>query len=52
LTELHAEGRTIILVTHDEATAAYAQRELLIRDGIIAIDRSKSTTQLAAERVR
>jgi putative ABC transport system ATP-binding protein len=52
LTELHAEGRTIILVTHDEATAAYAQRELLIRDGIIAIDRSKSTTQSAAERVR
>jgi ABC-type lipoprotein export system ATPase subunit len=52
LTELHAEGRTIILVTHDEATAAYAQRELLIRDGIIAIDRSKSATQSAAERVR
>jgi len=46
LTELHAEGRTIILVTHDEATAAYAQRELLIRDGIIAADRSRSITQL------
>ncbi len=39
LTELHAEGRTIIVVTHDEATAAHAGRELLIRDGIIAMDR-------------
>jgi len=48
LTELHAEGRTIILVTHDAATAAYAQRELLIQDGIIAIDRSKPASQSAA----
>jgi putative ABC transport system ATP-binding protein len=47
LADLHAEGRTIILVTHDEATAAYAQRELLIRDGIIAADRSRSVTQSA-----
>lgn len=39
LTDLHTEGRTIILVTHDESTASYAKRELLIRDGIIASDR-------------
>lgn len=38
LTELHEEGRTIILVTHDEETAAFAKRELLIRDGVIAAD--------------
>ena len=38
LTELHDEGRTVIIVTHDEATAAYAKRELLIRDGLIASD--------------
>lgn len=40
LADLHAEGRTIIVVTHDEATAAYAERELLIRDGVIASDRA------------
>ena len=39
LTELHREGRTIVLVTHDDGVAAYAQRELLIRDGVIASDR-------------
>jgi len=42
LTELHGEERTIILVTHDEAIAAYAQRELLIQDGVIATDRKRS----------
>lgn len=40
LADLHAEGRTIIVVTHDEATAAYAERELVIRDGVIASDRA------------
>ncbi len=49
LTELNAEGRTIILVTHDEETAAFAQRELLIRDGVIASD---SRRPAAAESVR
>jgi putative ABC transport system ATP-binding protein len=41
LTELHREGRTIVLVTHDETVAAYAKRELLIRDGLLASDRPK-----------
>ncbi|MCC7257911.1 MAG: ABC transporter ATP-binding protein [Gammaproteobacteria bacterium] len=39
LTELHREGRTIVLVTHDEGVAAHAKREILIRDGLIASDR-------------
>ena len=47
LTELHGEGRTIVLVTHDEEVAAYAQRELLIRDGRIATDRAQSTLHAA-----
>ncbi len=38
LTGLHKEGRTIVMVTHDQAIAAYAERELYIRDGIIASD--------------
>lgn len=33
LTELHTEGRTILLVTHDDAVAAYASRELMLQDG-------------------
>jgi len=41
LTELHGEGRTIVLVTHDENVAAFAKRELLIRDGLLASDRAR-----------
>lgn len=42
LTQLQADGRTILIVTHDEATAAYADRELLIADGVIAADRAQT----------
>jgi putative ABC transport system ATP-binding protein len=35
LHELNDEGRTIILVTHDEALARHARRVLLIRDGLL-----------------
>lgn len=35
LRELHGEGRTIILVTHDSAVAEYAERRLIISDGEI-----------------
>ncbi|SFE05353.1 putative ABC transport system ATP-binding protein [Paenibacillus catalpae] len=36
LAKLHAEGHTIILITHDQAVASYADRVLYIRDGAIA----------------
>ncbi|HEY6250525.1 MAG TPA: ABC transporter ATP-binding protein [Candidatus Angelobacter sp.] len=39
LRDLNHEGRTILLVTHDDAIAAYASRELLLRDGVIFSDR-------------
>ena len=39
LGELHREGRTIILVTHDDTIAAYSAREILLRDGRLASDR-------------
>jgi ABC-type lipoprotein export system ATPase subunit len=39
LTDLNREGRTVVLVTHDERTASYARRELVIRDGVLASDR-------------
>ncbi|HEY0797377.1 MAG TPA: ABC transporter ATP-binding protein [Acidisarcina sp.] len=35
LHQLNAEGRTIILVTHDDAVAAHARRALSIRDGVV-----------------
>ncbi len=35
LHELNDDGRTIVLVTHDDAVAAYARRVLLIRDGVL-----------------
>jgi putative ABC transport system ATP-binding protein len=35
LDELHAEGRTVVLVTHNEALGARAQRVLRLRDGRI-----------------
>ena len=35
LTELHAEGKTIIMVTHDRNIAHYASRTCMMRDGIL-----------------
>ncbi len=39
LGELHAEGHTIIIVTHDMQVAEHAQRIIEIRDGEIIADR-------------
>jgi putative ABC transport system ATP-binding protein len=39
LRQLHQEGRTVVLVTHDDAVAAYAEREILFKDGVIRSDR-------------
>ncbi|HUL05136.1 MAG TPA: MacB family efflux pump subunit [Candidatus Acidoferrum sp.] len=38
LRELHAGGRTIVLITHDAAVAAHADRHIQIRDGTIVED--------------
>lgn len=35
LTSIHAQGRTVILVTHDAATADFAEREVLLHDGLV-----------------
>jgi len=39
LKELHAEGHTIIIVTHDPSVAAHAERVVEISDGEILADR-------------
>jgi macrolide transport system ATP-binding/permease protein len=38
LRDLHREGRTILLITHDEKVAAHAQRIIVIQDGKIVRD--------------
>ncbi len=38
LTELNNEGKTIIMVTHEPEIAAYAKRQIVIRDGLISSD--------------
>ncbi|MEI2262295.1 MacB family efflux pump subunit [Stenotrophomonas indicatrix] len=47
LGELHAEGHTVVLVTHDMAVAEYAQRIIEIRDGRIVDDRATGTASAA-----
>jgi putative ABC transport system ATP-binding protein len=37
-TELHGEGMTIVIVTHDASVAAYASRTVSFRDGQIVSD--------------
>jgi putative ABC transport system ATP-binding protein len=39
---IHANGNTVILVTHEEEIAAYAHRIIRLRDGIIESDKTKS----------
>ena len=34
-TELHRAGKTIVMVTHEDDIAAYADRRLVMRDGRI-----------------
>jgi putative ABC transport system ATP-binding protein len=47
LRQLHEEGRTIFLVTHDDAIARYAFREIVLKDGRIDSDRTRQTDQAA-----
>jgi putative ABC transport system ATP-binding protein len=39
--QLHHQGQTIIMVTHEKDIAAYAQRVILLRDGRIVDDYKK-----------
>ena len=45
--KLHAEGRTIIFVTHNPEIARYSSRNIMLRDGHI-IDDVKNTNILSA----
>ena len=39
--DIHSSGNTVILVTHEEEIAAYANRVIRLRDGLIESDTSK-----------
>jgi putative ABC transport system ATP-binding protein len=41
LQDLNRDGRTILLVTHDDAVARYAGRDVALKDGLIASDSSE-----------
>ncbi len=47
LDQLHAEGLTIVVVTHDEAVAARAKRTIRFRDGTVVSDQPNLQAQAA-----
>ncbi len=47
--KLHAEGRTIIFVTHNPEIAQYSSRNIVLRDGQIKEDTPNPNIQSAAE---
>jgi putative ABC transport system ATP-binding protein len=49
LCDLQTEGRTIVLVTHDDAVAAYGSREILLRDGSIVSDQTRGSVSSEGE---
>jgi putative ABC transport system ATP-binding protein len=46
--ELHAEGQTIVVVTHEPDVAAHAQRRIVLRDGAVESDDAARRVPAAA----
>ncbi len=49
--ELHRQGMTVVLVTHDPNIAAYAERVVSFYDGVIVSDETKTKDGNASDRV-
>lgn len=41
ISDIHTQGNTVVLVTHEEDIAAYAQRVVRLRDGVIESDKTR-----------
>ena len=44
----HAEGTTLVLVTHDPALAAHATRRIVLRDGLVVSDEQQTPVPFVA----
>ncbi|MCB5252032.1 MAG: ABC transporter ATP-binding protein [Candidatus Cloacimonadaceae bacterium] len=49
LQELHAQGKTVILVTHEHDIAQYAHRHITFRDGKIISDKENPNPKIAKD---
>lgn len=49
LQELHKEGRTVILITHDNEIAARAKRVIKIKDGHVEMDSADAERQIQGQ---
>ena len=47
--DLHSQGKTVILVTHENDIAQYAQRQITFRDGLIISDKTNPNPRIASE---
>ena len=45
LRDLNQQGRTIVLITHEPDIAAFAQRVVRVRDGVIVSDERPAVAQ-------
>jgi len=52
LGELHAEGHTVIVVTHDMSVARHAQRIIELRDGEVVSDRANPDAPVVRAKAR
>jgi putative ABC transport system ATP-binding protein len=46
--QVHDEGQTIVVVTHDADIAAHAQRRLILRDGQVVSDERDTPREIPA----
>jgi putative ABC transport system ATP-binding protein len=49
---LHAEGQTVIMVTHEPDIAAHAERVVVLRDGAISEDRRQAARRTSGDEER
>jgi putative ABC transport system ATP-binding protein len=40
--ELHRQGQTVVMVTHEQDIAAHAERVITLRDGVVATDQARA----------